>query len=220
VKITEPSFSLHTPFGPLTEEKGIDLLRWIEWNARISHRSEDTQTEDSWRRFIQAVVVDHADWSVAEHASITALVRVDRGVSHEWVRHRLFSFTQESTRFVNYKKKGEIEVIVPDGVNSENETWRDSVAQSCWAYMSLLEKGNSPQVARSVLPNALATTISITGNLRTWRWLFLARTTKETHPDFKAITVPMLGEFQKMIPLLYADIVPGEKQSISMAKVH
>src|SRR5580693_3290436 len=88
-----------------TSDMGTLLLKHIEWCARISHRSEDAVTNDSWKRIIQAVVLDHGDWSVVEHASVSVDAYVDRGITHEWVRHRLFSYTQESTRFVNYEKK-------------------------------------------------------------------------------------------------------------------
>src|ERR1041385_8556484 len=88
-----------------TPEMGIALLKKIEWCGRISHRSEDAQTETSWDRFIRAVVLQHGDWSIVEHASATVDMLVDRGITHEIVRHRLFAFTQESTRFVNYEKK-------------------------------------------------------------------------------------------------------------------
>lgn len=82
------------------EAAGIALLKKIEWCGRISHRSEDAQGEDSWKRFIEAVVIQHGDWSIVEHASVTCDFYVDRGITLELVRHRLFSFTQESTRFV------------------------------------------------------------------------------------------------------------------------
>src|ERR1017187_4177082 len=94
-------------------EAGIKLLKKIEWCGRISHRSEGAQTEDSWRRFIETVVFGHGDWSIVEHASATVDMLVDRGITHEVVRHRLFSFTQESTRFVNYQKKMPPSFITP-----------------------------------------------------------------------------------------------------------
>jgi thymidylate synthase (FAD) len=97
-----------TPYARIldihTRAAGIELLKKIEWCGRISHRSEDAQTPESWERFIKAVVIDHGDWSIVEHATATVDMVVDRGVTHELVRHRLFSFTQESTRFVNYEK--------------------------------------------------------------------------------------------------------------------
>lgn len=212
MKVIQPSFTLSTPAGPLTSEAGVQMLRFIEKQARISHRSEEAQTEDSWKRFIQAVVIGHGDWSVVEHASVTATIRTDRGVTHELVRHRLFSFTQESTRFVRYKT--ELEFIDPlfQTPSPSRFTWDAAMMDAESSYFDMLDWGAKPQEARSVLPNALAATIAVTGNLRNWRHFFLMRSSKETHPDFKRITVPMLRDFQRLIPLLYEDIVPEIRQ--------
>jgi thymidylate synthase (FAD) len=102
MKLISPTVELLRPENTLA---GIECLRFIERMARISHRSEEGQTLESWERFIRAVVLEHGDWSVVEHASATVLFRVNRGVTHELVRHRLFSFTQESTRFVNGRRR-------------------------------------------------------------------------------------------------------------------
>ena len=222
MRIIEPSFKLLVNDVPL-DLMGETLLRWVEHNARISHRSEENQTEDSWQRIIQFVVMDKGDWSVAEHASVTAILRVDRGTTHEIVRHRLFSYTQESTRFVNYAKKGEdLEFIRPAEIEPGSRAdwaWNSAIRAAEDEYLEMIGLGIRPQAARSVLPNALAATISMTGNLRVWRAFFMQRITKETHPDFRRISIPMLAEFQRCIPILYTDLVPEEKQSISMAKV-
>jgi thymidylate synthase (FAD) len=214
MRIIQPSFKLSTPSNErLTRDNGIEMLRFIERQARISHRSEEKMTEDSWERFITAVVINHGDWSVTEHASITATLRVDRGVTHELVRHRLFSFTQESTRFVRYKE--ELDFIYPFSCivsESSRLNWEKVVSEAEDSYHSLLLSGWRPQEARSVLPNALAATIAVTGNLRNWRWFLLARTTKETHPDFRRITIPMLEELKKVVPILYEDIEPEARQ--------
>jgi thymidylate synthase (FAD) len=171
------------------------------------------------------VVLDRGDWSVTEHASITATIRTDRGTTHELVRHRLFAFTQESTRFVRYKK--EMEFIPPVGVFPSPhmeindivqfntlQTYRDAERR----YKELIERQISPQVARTILPNGLAATIAVTGNLRNWRLFFLMRTSKETHPDFKRISIPMLEEFKRVVPLLYDDIVPEQRQIDNLRK--
>jgi thymidylate synthase (FAD) len=140
--VIEPSFEILTPFGPLTKEMGVQMLQFIERMSRISHRSEDKQTEDSWQRFIKAVVLKHGDWSVVEHCSLTVILRVDRGVTHEMVRHRLFSFTQESTRFVNYGKR-ELEFILPAELRDEDHSpsnkylWRSAVAEAERTYLDL-----------------------------------------------------------------------------------
>lgn len=223
MKIIQPSFEIRTPWGMLTEERGIDLLRWIETNARISHRSEDLQSPSSWKRFIDAVVLKKGDWSVCETASVTVILRVDRGVTHELVRHRLFSFVQESTRFVNYGKR-ELEFVEPVWPSREQAhnplfaPWKDHCHASEVDYLLMLEHGASPQIARSVLPNALAATISVTGNLRNWRHFLLMRTSRETHPDFRRVTIPLLAEFKRLIPLLYDDIEPEARQVDNLGK--
>lgn len=245
-----------------TPADGINLLEHIEWCARISHRSEDAVTNESWKRIIQAVVLDHGDWSVVEHASVSVDAYVDRGITHEWVRHRLFSYTQESTRFVNYEKKMRPSFIYPDpkveciwclqGKQDEtvpaevffdqgSKSWQHTILLSdgkthkldaCryhpqWlfgieavevAYKQLIANKWAPQLARSVFPNALASRIIVTGNLRNWRHFFIMRTSKETHPQMKQVTIPLLKEFQEKIPMLFDDIVPEQKQSEAMKK--
>lgn len=220
MKIIEPSATLIRPH----EGHGITCLRFIEQMARISHKSEDAQTEDSWKKFIEIVVMQHGDFSVIEHATATVIFRVDRGISHELVRHRLFSYTQESTRFVNGRKaypEG-LEFIAPENVTGleAQMIMSNQLLESERKYFQLLESGVRPQEARAVLLNALASTIGMTGNLRNWRWFFLARTTKESHPDMRRVTIPLLEQFKQRIPILYDDIEPLQKQSISMAKVH
>lgn len=222
MKIIEPSFEI---VDPTSKKDGIKLLQKIERMARISHRSEDRQTSDSWEKFLKAVVIDHGDWSVVEHTSATVIFRVDRGVTHELVRHRLFSFTQESTRFVNGKKSYPcgLEFIQPSGFKEgtqESCWWADSVVRLEIMYLNMLDNGIRPQEARSILPNSLASTIAVSGNLRAWRWLFLARTTKETHPDFRRITLPLLEEFKNRIPVIFNDIESNQRQIENARKAH
>jgi thymidylate synthase (FAD) len=198
---------------------GEELLRKIEFCGRISHRSEDAQTHDSWKRFIEAVVIGHGDWSIVEHASVTVDFLVDRGITHELVRHRLFSFTQESTRFVNYEKKMPPSFIRPNFDNPLSErSWEVAIGRCEDTYKQLIADGCAPQIARSVFPNALASRIITTGNLRNWRHLMLLRTTKETHPQFREVTIPLLAEFKAKIPILFDDIEPLARQIDNMRK--
>lgn len=230
---------------------GILMLRDIEQYARVSHRSEDKVTDESWRRFIQNVVLDRGDWSVTEHCSVSVEFLVDRGITHEIVRHRIGSYTQESTRFVRYSGEHEMCFVSPlpayvecptcDGVSekvstrnavgqlmhgndrcpkecliSARNTWIDSVASASLSYEQMLTAGFSPQVARSVLPNALASKIIVTYNLRGWRHFFLMRTSKEAHPQMRQVVDPLLTDFKNAIPLLYDDIEQGRRQVDNM----
>jgi len=200
-------------------EAGIQLLKKIEWCGRISHRSEEAQTPDSWRRFIEAVVLGHGDWSIVEHASVTIDMLVDRGITHEWVRHRLCAFTQESTRFVNYEKKMPAAFVDPQTGHLHTDTmWREAIEHSERAYKDLIASGCAPQIARSVFPNALASRIITTTNLRNLRHILIMRTTKEAHPQMRQVTIPLLEEVKSKIPLLFDDIEPEGKQSESMRR--
>lgn len=203
-----------------SQERGIELLKKIEWAGRISHRSEDAQSADSWQRFISAVVLGHGDWSIVEHATATVDCYVDRGITHEIVRHRLFAFTQESTRFVNYEKKMAASFVVPLGMDEfQMSGWEKAVEMAERSYQYMISAGAAPQVARSVFPNALASRIIITGNLRNWRHFLLMRTSKESHPQMRQVTIPLLAEFQQRIPLLYEDIEPNGRQADAMKRM-
>lgn len=205
--------------GIETREQGIELLRKIEWCGRISHRSEEAQTETSWEKFIQAVVIGHGDWSIVEHASATVDFMVDRGITHEIVRHRLFSFTQESTRFVNYEKKMPPNFVMPEVITDNlQDIWQQAITNCENMYRVLIKAGVTPQIARSVFPNALASRLIVTGNLRNWRHFFIMRTTKEAHPQMREVTIPLLEEFKAKIPILFDDIEPLAKQSEGMKK--
>lgn len=227
LQLVEPSAHLQlvNPGGHLGDisllgsEVGIRALQWIEECGRISHRSEDRQIYSvdpaigTWDRFIRTVVLGHGDWSIVEHATASVLFDVDRGVTHELVRHRLFSYTQESTRFVNYGKTGVMRVVKPRaivGFAADQWTWIMEHIMS--RYEGILSYGHPPQLARSVLPNALASRIMMTGNLRSWRWFFIMRTTKETHPQMREVSIPLLEQFKLIIPILYDDIIPEARQ--------
>jgi thymidylate synthase (FAD) len=201
---------------------GIKLLQKIEWCGRISHRSEEAQTEDSWRRFIETVVLGHGDWSIVEHASVTIDMVVDRGITHEWVRHRLCAFTQESTRFVNYEKKMPASFIKPIGMDAETsqeENWCSAIENAEQSYQRMTRQGAAPQIARSVFPNALASRIITTTNLRNLRHIMIMRTTKEAHPQMRQVTIPLLAELKAKIPIIFDDIEPLTKQSVSMSRM-
>ena len=85
-------------------------------------------------------------------------------------------------------------------------------------YLLMLDGKVRPQEARSVLPNSLAATIAVTGNLRNWRHLFLMRTSIESHPDMRRVMTPLLAEFKARIPLLYDDISPEARQITNLGK--
>lgn len=204
----------HTADCPFTLSEGLSNVCTCQQQVREVE-------EERTLHFIKAVILDHGDWSIAEHANITCDFLVDRGITHEIVRHRHFSFTQESTRFVNYEKKMPPSFIVPYFPSSNSDElinekqydlWREGIRHSAEQYKHLIQNGVKPQIARSVFPNALASRIIMTGNLRAWRHFFIMRTSKEAHPQMREVSIPLLEQFQKCIPLLYDDIKPESRQ--------
>lgn len=126
----------------------------------------------------------------------------DRGVSHELVRHRVFSFAQESTRFCNYSKDkfgNELTFILPDWAvqyGIHNVQFFDTCARAEEAYLQLLESGYKPQQARQVLPNALKTEIVMTGFVSDWKGVFKLRCAENAHPDMRKLMIPLEAEFK------------------------
>lgn len=190
---------------------GDEMLKRIERAGRVCYKSEDKITEDSAKKFVQNIIRSGHE-SVIEHEKVTVKVTCDRGVSHELVRHRIASFSQESTRYCNYnadKFDNQLTFIRPCFWN-EDETkykiWKKTMEYIEKAYMELLEDGAKPQEARSILPNSLKTEVVITMNLREWRHFFRLRTDLAAHPQMREITIPMLKEFKKSIPIVFDDI--------------
>jgi thymidylate synthase (FAD) len=156
--------------------------------------------------------MNHEHLSVIEHSFVTVRAICDRGVSHEIVRHRLASYTQESTRYCNYaqgKFGNEITAIKPcfwDENSEEYKIWTETMKYIENSYNKLIALGATPQEARSILPNSLKTEIVITMNLREWLHFFRLRTSPNAHPQMREIAVPLLKEFQKRIPVIFEGI--------------
>lgn len=199
-------------------------LKLLELAGRTCYKSEDRIADGTAEPFVQRIVHDYKHESVIEHANITVKFIVDRGVTHELVRHRLCSFSQESTRYCNYGKAGHVTFVIPPWLDINPQkiergslTWsRDSkrpldlwlfaMGDSEDRYLSLLEARWSPQQARSVLPNSLKTEIVTTANFREWRHILKLRTAKAAHPQMREIMVPLLADLANCLPVIFGDI--------------
>lgn len=218
--------SYYTIMSPITG----DILLNIERAGRTCYKSEDRITNDSAADFVR-MLISRGHESVLEHEKISVLFVCDRGVSHELVRHRIASFSQESTRYCNYTKDrfgGEVTFILPPwcsdkllgikGDDEVNDLITDSDVTGCdsvflatlhvleASYIELIKGGWTPQQARSVLPNALKTEIVVTANLREWRTILRQRTSAAAHPQMQELMRPLLDEFQKLLPVVFDDI--------------
>ena len=138
---------------------------------------------------------------------VTVRLVIDRGVSHEFVRHRTFSFTQESTRYCNYSKNkfgGDITFIQPVWLEDLNTrvddvlNYKNALKVSEQSYMNLLNFGWKPQQARAVLPNSLKTELIMTGFISDWKHFFHLRTALGAHPQAQEIAIPLQEEFKHL----------------------
>lgn len=207
-KITKPDLD-----GPNAAGR---IYREIEQMGRLCYKSEEQITDESAEKFVRKLIKNGHE-AMLEHASMSVIFTVDRGVSHELVRHRLASFAQESTRYCNYSKDkfgNEITVIRPwylDSSSGAYNSWVREMNEAEKAYFAMLDQGCSPQEARAVLPNSLKTEIGMTANMREWRNVLKLRaagTTGKPHPQMLEVMVPLLNELRLKLPALFDDIVP------------
>ena len=198
------------------------IIKKIEKIGRVCYKSEENISDGSAERFI-GNILRRGHESVIEHEAVTVRFICDRGVTHEIVRHRIASYSQESTRYCNYtsdKFGNEITVIdlaggfaydlSKAGDKKKYEIWERSMKEAEKAYFEMLEAGATAQEARSVLPNSLKTEIVITMNLRSWRNFFRLRTEKAAHPQMREVANIALAEFKEKLPLFFEDIEADE----------
>lgn len=205
MRIIEPYFEI------LDELDGKKMLQKIERIGRVCYKSENLITEDSAEKFI-GNILKRGHESVIEHEKISVKMVCDRGVTHEIVRHRVASYSQESTRYCNYQKDkfgNELTFIKPvfwKEDSPEYALWKESMQQIEDQYMKLIEMGASAQEARSILPNSLKTEIVVTMNLREWRHFFRLRTASAAHPQIREIAGMVLEEFRRQIPVVFDEL--------------
>ncbi len=221
MNIMRAGFEILTPIS----HDGIDELKHIERIGRVCYKSEDRITEDgeSAKKFVK-MLIDRGHEAMIEHSSLSVRFTVDRGVSHELVRHRVASFAQESTRYVNYsldRYGNEINVIhIEKGITLDKkmnnmdantiaaviEEWERAMEDAEKHYMKMIELGATPQIARSVLPSSTKTELVITANYREWRAFFKLRISATAHPQMREITIPLLEELKKRLPVIFDGI--------------
>lgn len=206
MKIIKPSFEI------LDKLDGITMLKKLELCGRVCYKSEEKITQESAIKFISNILKSGHE-SVLEHEKISVRVICDRGVSHEIVRHRIASYSQESTRYCDYSKDkfdGSLTFIKPCFWNEDDlefQKWLKMMQTVEDTYLDLISDGATAQEARSILPNSLKTEIVVTMNLREWRHFFKLRTSKRAHPQMVEISKMILIKFKELVPVIFDDII-------------
>ena len=221
MKKLNESYEILTKISECAKEE----LQMIEKIGRVCYKSEDLIMEDgeSAKKFV-AMLIKNGHEAMLEHSNLSVKFIVDRGISHELVRHRIASFAQESTRYCNYAKDkfgSECNFIdITPGIKLDNkmksmetseialvlEEWEKAMEDAERHYMKILELGATPQIARSVLPNSTKTEITVSANYREWRNFFKLRIPKTAHPQMREVTIPLLKELKEKIPVIFDDI--------------
>lgn len=196
MKIIEPSVELMTPF------EGLEVLKFIEECGRVCYRSEDKITGNSAEKFVR-MLIKRGHESVLEHFSCTFKIICDRGVMAELTRHRLASFSIESTRYCDYS--GGVTFINAEISTSESgqAIFENAMLEAEEKYLRLRRAGCPPEQARAVLPNALATTVIMTANLREWRHVLKLRTSSKAHPQMRQVAEMIFEILYGKLPVVF-----------------
>lgn len=189
MKIIEPKV------GIMFLEAGDRANKFIELCGRTCYKSEHKITQNSANKFVRGLVKS-SHHSVLEHSMLSVRFIIDRGVSHELVRHRLIAASQESTRYCNYT--GDIAFVKPpfwETTSAEYGIWHKACIFSEAFYHDLIGKFDvKPEQARTVLNNSLKTEVIVTANYREWRHILELRCGPKAHPQIRQVMIP-LGEY-------------------------
>lgn len=212
---------LDAKYEILTDIDSDEIMMNLGTYAGVCYKGNNSDPSLETAKRVISNCIKNGHESVIEHEKITVKFFVDRGITHELVRHRLASFTQESTRYCNYSndKFGndvtfiDIHDIVHDCASYNEETciailneWYKACEDSERHYFKMLKLGATPQIARSVLNNSTAATIVITANLREWRTILRLRTANNAHPQMIEVMRPLLKELKTKLPIIFDDI--------------
>ena len=211
--IIDPSF---TWLGNAPD--GDQMLANIAAAGRVCSQSESKSDNAAFVR--KRIGQGHE--SILEHEKISVRIICDRGVSHELVRHRIASYSQESTRYCNYSKGkfgSELTFIRPywddRSISAEmirlRACWQEACLNAEWSYKKMIDAGCTPEAARAVLPNCLKTEVVMTANLREWRHFFKLRCAPAAHPDMRIVANMLLTAFKDVVPVVFDDIEGGQQ---------
>ena len=218
----------HTAFTPPTgvdwqpEDGASDAESLVEFTGRACYETFDrpnprTAANDAYLRHIMEV----GHHALMEHASATMYIRgISRAAAAELMRHRHFSFSQLSQRFV---ATGEADVVLPEIIAADEELSRllmraadearfvyDELLDALESRLSgepnaLLRRKQARQAARAVLPNATESRLVVSGNLRTWRHFIAVRATEHADVEIRTLAVTCLRLLREVAPTLFSD---------------
>lgn len=191
MKIINPSVEL------IDNINAADIYAKIERCGRVCYQSEPKGKPEEFIRML----IKRGHESVLEHVSLTFNVISSRGVMDEFTRHRLASYSVESTRYCKYD---ELTFVNATGDIAPN--WAAYLKSVEDTYCYAISTGVRPEIARAILPLCLKTEYYVTANLREWRHIFKLRTSPKAHPEMRFIAGQILSTFKEKLPVIVEDI--------------
>ena len=199
------------PYIEVEKIDGIDIMKKIEKACRTCYRSEGNITEDSYKKLLTNCITRGHE-SVLEHEKVTVRMCTDIGVYKDLTRHRIASFSIESTRYCNYGKdkfENEIKFIKPCNIEENTELyseWIDACKTIEEKYLNMAKIGATPDQMRMILPHSTAAELVMTANIREWKHILTLRTTNHVHPSVRQVMIPLLLHFKREMPEIFGEI--------------
>ncbi len=198
------------PWVEVPEIDGIKIMKTLERAAKQCYRTQGNIKDDSYDHFLRNCI-SRGHESVLEHEKVTVRLYGDIGSYKDLTRHRIASFSVESTRYCNYSKSkfgNEISFIEPCNIDDPEllEEWKQCMQNIENTYNSMAKKGCIPDELRLLLPHSTAAEYVMTANIREWRHILSLRADKHTHPSIQQLMIPLLLYFKEKMPALFDEI--------------
>lgn len=204
MQIIEPSIQVE-------KIDGKKIMKNIERACRTCYRSEGKITEESYKTLLKNCI-NRGHESVLEHEKVTVRMICDIGVYKDLTRHRIASFSIESTRYCNYGKdkfENEIKFIKPCNIDEKSELyniWENACLDIEENYLKMSKLEATPDQMRMILPHSTAAEVTMTANIREWIHILELRTSAHTHPAVRQLLIPLLLHFKKIMPEIFENI--------------
>lgn len=190
---------------------GKKIMKRLERACRTCYRSENTITDTSYSNLLKNCI-NRGHESILEHEKISVRMLCDIGVYKDLTRHRIASFSIESTRYCNYgrdKFDNQIKFIKPVNIKedtAEYEFWKNCMEDIEESYLEMSKIGCTPDQLRMLLPHSTAAEVNMTCNIREWKHVLSLRCTKHAHPAINQLLIPLLLKFKEDMPEIFGNI--------------
>lgn len=199
------------PYIQVEKTDGTKIMKNIERACRTCYRSEGKITDESYKTLLKNCITRGHE-SVLEHEKITIRMYCDLGVYKDITRHRIASFSIESTRYCNYGKDkfgNELKFIKPCNIEEGTKLyklWEDACKKIEKNYIEMSNLGALPDQLRMLLPHSIGAEVTMTANIREWKHILTLRASKHTHPSIRQLMIPLLIYFKEIMPEIFEEV--------------